>query len=92
MQKFFSEKILPAVSFEDASQALRVAEAIKSGGLHVLEVPFRTKEAARSIKVIRENLPQMHVGAGTILTLSQLYEAKESGAQFGLAPGLILLS
>jgi 2-dehydro-3-deoxyphosphogluconate aldolase/(4S)-4-hydroxy-2-oxoglutarate aldolase len=84
---FFSHKILPAVSFEDSSQALRVAEAINNGGLNVMEVPLRTKEACLAIKKIRENVPEMLIGAGTILTRSQLHQAKGSGAQFGLAPG-----
>ena len=87
MHEFFSQKILPAVSFEDSSQALKVAGAIRAGGLNVMEVPLRTKEAFVSIKEIRENMPEMYIGAGTILTLSQLHQAKESGAQFGLAPG-----
>lgn len=87
MQEFFSQKILPAVSFENSSQAINVAEAIRNGGLNIMEVPLRTKEAFISIKKIRESIPEMYIGAGTILTLSQLHQAKESGAQFGLAPG-----
>lgn len=87
MESIFSRKILPAVSFENASQALKVAEAIQGGGLNIMEVPLRTNEAFTAIKRIRERMPEMFIGAGTILTLSQLKQAKESGAYFGLAPG-----
>ncbi len=87
MDNIFSRKIMPAVSFEKAGQALKVAEAIKDGGLNIMEVPLRTREAFNAIKRIREKMPDMCIGAGTILTLSQLKQAKESGAYFGLAPG-----
>lgn len=87
MQHFFSKKILPAVTIENTAQAVKVAEAIQSGGLNVMEVPLRTEAAFLSIKTIRENVPDLYLGAGTILTLDQLHQAKDSGAQFGLAPG-----
>jgi 2-dehydro-3-deoxyphosphogluconate aldolase/(4S)-4-hydroxy-2-oxoglutarate aldolase len=60
---------------------------ILKGGLDVMEVPFRTKVAAESIKLICNTFPEMKIGAGTILTPAQVAEAKKAGAQFGLAPG-----
>lgn len=87
MDKFFLKRILPAVTFDDAYRALQVAEAIVKGGLNVMEVPLRTKEAFLSIQMIRENMPSMYIGAGTILTIESLHQAKASGAQFGLSPG-----
>ncbi len=87
MKAFFASRILPAVTLEDQTVAIRVAEAILEGGLNIMEVPFRTKDAAASIKSIKDQLPEMIIGAGTILSVSQLHEAQASGAQFGLAPG-----
>ena len=82
------QKILPAVTFSSASEALAVAEALLKGGLHVLEVTFRTGAAAESIRIIRKNLPEMYIGAGTLLSAEQVIQAMDAGAQFGLAPGL----
>jgi 2-dehydro-3-deoxyphosphogluconate aldolase/(4S)-4-hydroxy-2-oxoglutarate aldolase len=87
MKTYFSKRILPAITFEDAASAVQVANAVLRGGLDVMEVPFRTKVAAESIKLICEAFPEMKIGAGTILTPSQVAEAKKAGAQFGLAPG-----
>jgi 2-dehydro-3-deoxyphosphogluconate aldolase/(4S)-4-hydroxy-2-oxoglutarate aldolase len=87
MKNYFSKKILPAITFDDASFAVQVANAVLLGGLDVMEVPFRTKVAADSIKLICEAFPEMKIGAGTILTPAQVLEAKMAGAQFGLAPG-----
>lgn len=82
------QKILPAVTFLSAGEALDVAKAILKGGLRVLEITFRTEAAAEAITLIRKNLPEMYVGAGTLLSGIQIKKAVEAGAQFGLAPGL----
>lgn len=82
-----SQRILPAVTFSSADEALPVAEAMLRGGLRVMEVTFRTAAAAEAITIIRKNLPEMYLGAGTLLSVTQLKQAMDAGAQFGLAPG-----
>jgi 2-dehydro-3-deoxyphosphogluconate aldolase / (4S)-4-hydroxy-2-oxoglutarate aldolase len=81
------QRILPAVTFSTADEALPVAEAMLRGGLHVMEVTFRTTAASGAIAIIRKNFPEMYVGAGTLLSALQLQQAMDTGAQFGLAPG-----
>jgi 2-dehydro-3-deoxyphosphogluconate aldolase/(4S)-4-hydroxy-2-oxoglutarate aldolase len=83
-----NQRILPSVTFSSADDALPVAEAVLRGGLRVMEVTFRTAAAAEAIAIIRKNLPGMYLGAGTLLSVSQLKQAMDTGAQFGLAPGL----
>jgi 2-dehydro-3-deoxyphosphogluconate aldolase/(4S)-4-hydroxy-2-oxoglutarate aldolase len=68
--------------------AVPLAEALLAGGLKVMEVTFRTSTAAESIKRIRQGLPGMHIGAGTLLTAEQVQRAVDAGAQFGVSPGL----
>ncbi len=82
-----NQRILPAVTLYTPDEALPVAEAILAGGLHVMEVPFRSRVAATAITMIRKKFPEMYVGAGTLLTDVQLAHALDAGAQFGLAPG-----
>ena len=82
-----SQRILPAVTFSSADEALPVAEAMLRGGLRVMEVTFRSSAAAEAVSIIRKNLPEMYVGAGTLLSATQLKQAMDAGAQFGLAPG-----
>jgi 2-dehydro-3-deoxyphosphogluconate aldolase/(4S)-4-hydroxy-2-oxoglutarate aldolase len=81
------QRILPAVTFYSADDALPVAEAILAGGLRVMEVPFRSGVAATAIGMIRGKFPEMYVGAGTLLSKTQMLQALDAGAQFGLAPG-----
>ena len=68
--------------------AVPLAEALLAGGLPVIEVTFRTAGAVESIARIRQHVPQMSVGAGTVLTPDQLRQAADAGAQFGVSPGL----
>jgi 2-dehydro-3-deoxyphosphogluconate aldolase/(4S)-4-hydroxy-2-oxoglutarate aldolase len=82
-----SQRILPAITIHSTDDALPLAEAMLRGGLRVMEVTFRTSSAAEAIRIIRKNFPEMHVGAGTILSVIQLQQAMDSGALFGLAPG-----
>jgi 2-dehydro-3-deoxyphosphogluconate aldolase/(4S)-4-hydroxy-2-oxoglutarate aldolase len=53
-----------------------------------IEVTFRTAGAAAAIARIRQALPTMQVGAGTLLSADQVKQAVDAGAQFGVSPGL----
>ena len=79
--------IVPVIVIEDSAQAVPLARALVAGGLDVLEVTFRTGAAAAAIAAIRREVPEAVVGAGTLLTVSQLHAAVKAGAQFGVAPG-----
>jgi len=81
------QKLLPAVTFSAAEDALPLAEAFLAAGLFVLEIPFRTAVAAEAVTIIRKAFPEMIVGAGTLLTTAQLQQSINAGAQFGLSPG-----
>jgi 2-dehydro-3-deoxyphosphogluconate aldolase/(4S)-4-hydroxy-2-oxoglutarate aldolase len=59
-----------------------------AGGLKVIEVTFRTADAAAAIARIRQTLPTAIVGAGTLLSADQVKQASDAGAQFGVSPGL----
>ncbi len=87
LQTALSQRILPAVTFSTADEVLPVAEAMLRAGLHVMEVTFRTATAPGAITIIRKNFPEMYTGAGTLLSVTQLKQAVDAGAQFGLAPG-----
>jgi len=80
--------IVPVVKIDDAAQALPLADALIAGGLPCAEITFRTDAAADAIRQIRENRPDMLVGAGTVLSLEQLDKAIEAGSQFIVSPGM----
>lgn len=88
MDRFFNSKILPAVTVKNTKDAVKLAHAFLEGGLNVMEITFRTSATIDAIKAIREEIPEMIIGAGTILSPRQIEEAANAGASFGLAPGL----
>ena len=79
--------IVPVIVLDDEEKAVPLARALVGGGLKVVEVTFRTAAAAGAIRRIRAEVPEAVVGAGTLLTVSQLRAAREAGAVFGVAPG-----
>lgn len=79
--------VVPVVVLEDAKDAVPTAEALLTGGVDVMEITFRTAAAADSIRAVAENVPDMLVGAGTVITLEQCKRAVEMGAKFIVAPG-----
>lgn len=80
--------VVPVIAIEAAEHALPLADALLEGGLPVAEITFRTQAAAEVITRLRQERPELLVGAGTVLTEDQLLRAKDSGAVFGVAPGL----
>nr|WP_276882731.1 bifunctional 4-hydroxy-2-oxoglutarate aldolase/2-dehydro-3-deoxy-phosphogluconate aldolase [Campylobacter cuniculorum] len=81
-------KIIPVITIEDASLSVDLAKALMDGGAKVLEITLRTKEALKAIESISKELPELVVGAGTILNAHQLELAIKAGAKFGISPGL----
>ncbi len=80
--------LIPVIKIENEENAVPLAKALCEGGLPAAEITFRTKCAANAIKRITDILPDMLVGAGTVLTTEQARQAKEAGAKFIVSPGL----
>ena len=87
-ESILKQRLLCIAVVDDPEAAVPLAEALLAGGLKVMEITFRTSTAADSIKRIRQGLPGMHIGAGTLLTAEQVQRAVDAGAQFGVSPGL----
>ncbi len=79
--------IVPVVKIDRPEQAAPLAEAICAGGLPIAEITFRTEHAAEAIRSITSSVPQMLVGAGTVLTCEQVDRALDAGARFIVSPG-----
>ena len=80
--------IVPVIALESADDALPLAEALMEGGIFLMEITLRTEAGLASIETIAKNLPQMHVGAGTVINSSAFAKAVDHGAQFVFSPGI----
>jgi 2-dehydro-3-deoxyphosphogluconate aldolase/(4S)-4-hydroxy-2-oxoglutarate aldolase len=79
--------IVPVVSIQKPEHAVPLAQALLAGGLPCAEITFRTAAAAESIALIRQHVPDLLVGAGTVLSIEQADTALAKGAEFIVAPG-----
>jgi 2-dehydro-3-deoxyphosphogluconate aldolase/(4S)-4-hydroxy-2-oxoglutarate aldolase len=79
--------IVPVVKIEKAEDALPLGRALIDGDLPITEITFRTSAAEESIKSLTRELPELLVGAGTVLTVEQTKKAISAGAKFIVSPG-----
>jgi 2-dehydro-3-deoxyphosphogluconate aldolase/(4S)-4-hydroxy-2-oxoglutarate aldolase len=84
---FHGASVIPVLSIERERDAVPLARALFEGGLKIIEVTFRTDAAAASIAAITAELPQVTVGAGTLLRAKDIGEAVRAGAKFLVSPG-----
>lgn len=81
-------KIIPVITIYDLKTSVDLAKALWDGGIKILEITLRTNEAIKAIELIANEVPQVTVGAGTVLNSKMLEEVKNAGAKFAISPGL----
>ena len=87
-EKVFETGIVPVVVLNNVEDAVPLAGALLKGGIDFMEITFRTECAAECISVISKEVPDMTVGAGTVLNVEQAKLAVDCGAKFIVSPGL----
>lgn len=79
--------IVAVITLEEAESVIPLAEALFEGGVSSMELTLRTEAGLPAIEACVRAVPDMMVGAGTVLTPEQVNRVKEAGAAFGVAPG-----
>jgi 2-dehydro-3-deoxyphosphogluconate aldolase/(4S)-4-hydroxy-2-oxoglutarate aldolase len=79
--------VIPVAVLDDIEHAVPVAEALLAGGVPVLELTLRTPIALEAIQRVRKQVPDIVVGAGTVISAEQARQAFEAGASFLVTPG-----
>ena len=80
-------RILPVVTAATAEQGVAIARALLAGGLTAIEVTLRTPAALDAIAAIKSEVPDIALGAGTVLDARQVAQARAAGASFLVTPG-----
>lgn len=83
-----TSRVIPVITIYDLNSSLDLARALVKGGMKVLEITLRTKDALDAIEIISKEIPEAIVGAGTVLSPQQLEAVLKSGAKFAISPGL----
>lgn len=81
-------RLLPVIIIRDTNDALPMATAFLEAGVDVMEIPLRTPAALNAVERIADALPEMHIGAGTVLRTGQIDDVIAAGGKFGVAAGL----
>lgn len=79
--------VVPVVVLDDLAAAVPLARALVAGGLPVIELTLRTPVALDAIRAIADEVPEILVGAGTVVTPGHAKLAADAGAQFLVSPG-----
>jgi 2-dehydro-3-deoxyphosphogluconate aldolase/(4S)-4-hydroxy-2-oxoglutarate aldolase len=79
--------VIPVVVVHDAGDAVPIAKALVDGGLPIIELTLRTPAALDAIERIAADVPDIIVGAGTVVDTGQPKQALAAGAQFLVSPG-----
>jgi 2-dehydro-3-deoxyphosphogluconate aldolase / (4S)-4-hydroxy-2-oxoglutarate aldolase len=79
--------VVPVVVVDDAADAVPLATALWRGGVGVIEITLRTPSGLESIRRVAEAVPDMIVGAGTVIATEQVEAALDAGASFLVTPG-----
>jgi len=81
--------VVPVVRAASAEEALRVAEAIREGGVSVLEITMTVPGAVRVIERVADAFgDSVVVGAGTVLDAETARACMLAGASFVVGPSL----
>lgn len=88
LEKLSLAGIIPVIKIEDANDAVPLCKALQNGGLPVAEITFRTGAAEQAIRNINKELPNILLGAGTVLSVEQVDRAVAAGAKYIVSPGL----
>ena len=79
-------RILPVITIEREADILPLADALPPVA-SVLEITLRSALGLSAIRLLREQRPELIVGAGTVLDAAMLAQAEAAGAQFIVSPG-----
>jgi 2-dehydro-3-deoxyphosphogluconate aldolase/(4S)-4-hydroxy-2-oxoglutarate aldolase len=79
--------VIPVVVLEDVDHAVPLARALARGGIRTVEITLRSEAGLPGIERIAAEVPEVYVGAGTVINAEQVRAATRAGAAFVVTPG-----
>lgn len=87
VEKIDNAGIIAVLVVDDAKHAAPLANALLEGGVDTIELTLRTTAAMEAARIIKKEVPQITLGFGTVLTVEQVKEVVDLGADFAVSPG-----
>jgi len=87
LQRLERSGVVAVLIIDDADHAVPLAKALLAGGVDAMELTLRTDAAIDALKQIRQHVPDMLAGIGTVLNTQQVDEVAAAGVHFAVSPG-----
>lgn len=87
IEKIKKLKVVPVIVLKKAEDVLPLGEILIENGLPVAEITFRSDAAEDAIKLLKSKMPDMLIGAGTLLNTESIQKAADAGCDFFVSPG-----
>lgn len=84
---FSQARVIPVLTPLTTESGVTVSRVLFGAGLRMQEITLRTRAGLEAIAALRHELPELIVGAGTVLTPQQGEAAIKAGALFLVSPG-----
>ena len=82
------QPVIPVLKIDLVEDAVPLTRALARGGLRMVEITLRTRDALECIRRAAGEVEEAIVGAGTILDPVQFGDAAEAGSRFIVSPGV----
>lgn len=82
------QPVIPVLKIDRLDDAVPLARALVAGGLPMIEITLRTRDALECIRRVSGEVENAVVGAGTILDAAQFEAAEKAGSRFIVSPGI----
>ena len=82
------QTLLPIIQADTPEQGVQIAKAMANAGLTLVEVVLRTEASLEALKAIKAQVPELKVGAGTVINTEILDQALEAGSDFIVTPAV----
>lgn len=92
LKRMLDNGVVAVVRAENAEQAIKIAEAVKNGGIESIEITLTVPGAIDVIKELKKAYPnnEVIIGAGTVLDSETARAALLAGAEYIVSPNLNL--
>jgi 2-dehydro-3-deoxyphosphogluconate aldolase/(4S)-4-hydroxy-2-oxoglutarate aldolase len=79
--------IVPVIRASSSQEARFAADAVCQGGIPIVEITMTVPGALEVISELAKTMPEVLIGAGTVLNKMMARQCADAGAQFLVTPG-----
>ena len=87
IKKIDDAGIIAVLVIDELKHAVPLAKSLLAGGVSTIELTLRTPVALDAARAIKNEVPEINLGFGTVLTVKQVETVAKLGAEFAVAPG-----